>query len=121
LDSTELEVEKELNNGRLFRLLTKLSFVSQQQESNLLDSSEQMNQDLEIISLFKDYLFHQLNENGSQIVDYGHVIDCLNKLDVGSDDKILLITRDDESLLVISFKELKNCIGVAFHEILQNQ
>jgi PAB-dependent poly(A)-specific ribonuclease subunit 3 len=113
-----MEVEKELNNGRLFRLLTKLSFVSQQ-ESNV--DIEQMNQDLEIISLFKDYLFHQLNENGSQIVDYGHVIDCLNKLDVGSDDKILLITRDDESLLVISFKELKNCIGVAFHELLQNQ
>jgi PAB-dependent poly(A)-specific ribonuclease subunit 3 len=113
-----MEVEKELNNGRLFRLLTKLSFVSQQ-ESNV--DVEQMNQDLEIISLFKDYLFHQLNENGTQIVDYGHVIDCLNKLDAGSDDKILLITRDDESLLVISFKELKNCIGVAFHELLQNQ
>eukprot|EP01080_Neovahlkampfia_damariscottae_P000569 gene569-8079_t len=113
-DFIENEMVKELQNGRLFRLLTKLSFINQPN----LNENEPTNQDLEIISLFKDYLFNQLNENDQQIIDFGHVIDCLNKLDIGSNDKILLITKDEDSLLVISFKELKNCIGLAFHDLL---
>ena len=96
-----------------------MSFINQQYLND--ESNSSTNQDLEIISLFKDYLFYQLNENEQPIIDFGHVIDCLNKLDIGSNDKILLVTKDEESLLVISFKELKNCIGLAFHDLLQQK
>ena len=37
------------------------------------------------------------------MVDWGHIISSLNKLDAGSDEKILLMSRDEKNLLVVTF------------------
>ena len=56
--------------------------------------------------LFRDYLFHQVYDSGSPSVDFAHVVDCLNKLDVGTDEKILLMSRDETSVLVVRYSNL---------------
>lgn len=33
-----------------------------------------------LIKLFRDYVFHQVDENGRPVVDMVHVLTCLNKV-----------------------------------------
>lgn len=33
-----------------------------------------------LIKLFRDYVFHQVDEKGKPVIDMAHVITCLNKV-----------------------------------------
>lgn len=67
-----------------------------------------------IIKLFRDYVFHQVDENLDPIVNLTHVLTRLNKLDAGSDEKIMLMARDEQSCLVVSYKDVKAYIEGAY-------
>ena len=41
-----------------------------------------------ILKLFRDYLFHQVSEDGRPWLDMSHVVQCLNKLDAGAPEKV---------------------------------
>lgn len=43
-------------------------------------------------------------------LDMAHVISNLNKLDAGVSDKITLMSRDEQNVLVVSYEELKKCL-----------
>lgn len=49
-----------------------------------------------LIKLFRDYVFHQVDEQGRPVVDLSHVLTCLNKLDAGIEDKVMLVSRDGQ-------------------------
>ncbi|KAI7904141.1 uncharacterized protein BX663DRAFT_504092 [Cokeromyces recurvatus] len=119
-DTLEANLGNELENSRLVRLLTKLGFINERPE---FDNDPRWSEsgDRYMIKLFRDYLFHQVNEVGLPIVDMTHVISCLNKLDVGSDEKILLTSRDDQTTMIISYKELKSSIASVFNDIYSSQ
>jgi PAB-dependent poly(A)-specific ribonuclease subunit 3 len=34
-----------------------------------------------VVKLFRDYVFHQVDEDGNPLLDLGHVMLCLNKVD----------------------------------------
>jgi len=45
-----------------------------------------------IIKLFRDYVFHQVDENGNPIINLSHVLTCLNKvLPVHLSEQVLMI------------------------------
>ncbi|KAI9279488.1 kinase-like domain-containing protein [Umbelopsis sp. AD052] len=115
-DFLESELSRELENGRLFRLLMKMNFINERPEFDM-DPSWSETGDRYIIKLFRDYVFHQVNENGAPALDMVHVLTCLNKLDVGVDEKIMLMSRDEQSCLIVSYKEIKNCIISAFNDL----
>ncbi|GAB5590090.1 PAB-dependent poly(A)-specific ribonuclease subunit 3 [Umbelopsis nana] len=115
-DFLESELSRELENGRLFRLLMKINFINERPEFDM-DPSWSETGDRYIIKLFRDYVFHQVNENGAPAMDMVHVLTCLNKLDVGVDEKIMLMSRDEQSCLIVSYKEIKNCIISAFNDL----
>jgi PAB-dependent poly(A)-specific ribonuclease subunit 3 len=94
-------------------LLIKFNFIENNIEIN--DRNNDVVDDHLLIKLFKDYLFHQLKENDQVIVDFGHVVDSLNKLDYSSFDQILLISRDTENLLVVSFNDLFSLFSKHFN------
>lgn len=71
------------------------------------------------LKLLRDYIFHQVDNVGRPVVDMGHVLSCLNKLDAGSEEKVALVTRDEQNVLVISWKELKRMIESAWVEVVQ--
>ncbi len=33
-----------------------------------------------LLKLFRDYVFHQVNEDGAPLIEMAHVVQCLNKV-----------------------------------------
>jgi PAB-dependent poly(A)-specific ribonuclease subunit 3 len=117
IEVLEYEVSKEIENGRLFRLMAKLGTINERPELNL-DGAWAETGDRYMLKLFRDYVFHQVTEDGRPWVDMAHIVQCLNKLDAGVPEKICLMSRDEQSMLVVSYAELKHCLEQSFHEIL---
>ncbi|KAK9464377.1 hypothetical protein V1512DRAFT_282109 [Lipomyces arxii] len=115
-DSLESELAKEVENGRLVRLMCKFNFINERPEYDH-DNAWSETGDRYLLKLFRDYVFHQNDENGHPVVDLGHVLRCLNKLDAGVDEKIMLVSRDEQSCLIVSYKELKNCVDAVFRDL----
>ncbi|KAF9054213.1 hypothetical protein BJ165DRAFT_1337759, partial [Panaeolus papilionaceus] len=112
-DRLENELLGELENARLVRLLCKFGFINERPEfSHDLRWSE--TGDRYIIKLFRDYVFHQVDAHGNPVLNLAHVLSCLNKLDAGTDEQIMLTARDEQSCLVVSYKEIKACMSSAF-------
>ncbi|KAL1927009.1 hypothetical protein VTP01DRAFT_5339 [Rhizomucor pusillus] len=104
-DALESELSRELENGRLVRLMAKMGFINERPEFDM-DPSWSETGDRYIIKLFRDYVFHQVDENGVPVVNMVHVLTCLNKLDAGVDEKIMLMSRDEQSCLIIMSADL---------------
>ncbi|KAF7289545.1 PAN2-PAN3 deadenylation complex subunit PAN3 [Mycena kentingensis (nom. inval.)] len=98
------------------RLLCKLGFINERPEFARDDRWSETG-DRYIIKLFRDYVFHQLDETGNPNVNIGHVLACLNKLDAGTEEKLLLTSRNEQSCLVVNYKQVKACIQSAFEEL----
>merc|ERR1712096_64428 len=96
----EAELRKEHNNGRLLLLAIKLGMICDRGDGQAETGAKYA------LSLFKDYLYHQRGERGEAVVDFGHIIECLNMLDVGAEEEVLLMSRDQQSIIVSSFEEL---------------
>ncbi|CAI4230471.1 unnamed protein product [Auanema sp. JU1783] len=115
-DVLENELSKELENGRLFRLLCKLNTIVERPEHNL-DIQWAETGDRFLLKLFRDYVFHQVMENGKPWLDMAHIVHCLNKLDAGVPEKIELVSRDGDNLIIVSYGDLKRCIETAFRDL----
>ncbi len=55
-------------------------------------------------------------EDGRPWLDMAHVISCLNRLDAGLPDRVCLMSRDEQNVLVVSYAELKHCLEQSFGE-----
>lgn len=53
-----------------------------------LDPSWSETGDRYMLKLFRDYLFHQVTEEGRPWLDMSHIVQTLNKLDSGSSDTV---------------------------------
>jgi len=117
-DTTVLELAKECENGRLLRLLIKLGFVNERPD---LDGDTQWSEtgDRYLLKLFRDFVFHQYSEEGGPLTDWGHVIEALNKLDAGVPEKVLLMSRDEQSMLVVSYNDVKRCMEGSYMDLKQ--
>ena len=106
----------ELENGRLVRLLCKFGFIDERPEfARDLRWSE--TGDRYVIKLFRDMVFHSVDEHGRAVVDLSHVLVQLNKLDAGVGEKLMLTSRDEQSCLVVTYTDVKRCVEVAFDEL----
>jgi len=116
-DHIETELQTEMENGRLFRLIAKLGFVNERPEF-LRDHEWSETGDRYILKLFRDYVFHQVDEEGRPVVEWAHVVETLNKLDLGSEEEIMLVSRNEADLLVVSYKDIRNCLEKACSDLL---
>lgn len=117
-DGLQTHLREEYENGRILKILLKLGFVNERMEfANAADWSECG--DRYILKLFRDYVFHQTYEHGGPVVDAGHVVSALNKLDSGDLEQILLCSRDGKDLLIVSYSDIKNCLDKAVEELVQ--
>ncbi|GAA5903226.1 PAN-complex poly(A)-binding subunit PAN3 [Sporobolomyces salmoneus] len=115
-DTIERELMRELENGRLVRLLCKFGFINERPEFDH-DPRWAETGDRYLIKLFRDYVFHQVDESGRPVTDLSHVLTQLNKLDSGVEEKIMLVSRDEASCLIVSYRELKNAIEGAYADL----
>lgn len=69
------------------------------------------------MKLFRDFVFHQCTEEGTPILEWGHVVECLSKLDAGVPERVLLLSRDEASMLVVTYADVRRCLAGAFAEL----
>lgn len=117
-DQLTSDLSRELENGRLVRLMTKLNFINERPEYEH-DRQWSENGERYFLKLFRDFVFHQVDAQGEPVVDLGHVLSCLNKLDAGTDERITLVSRDEQSCFVVSYKEIKKALESAFQGLLK--
>ncbi|KAI6176459.1 PAN2-PAN3 deadenylation complex subunit PAN3 [Aphelenchoides bicaudatus] len=111
-DLLENDLCKELQNGRLFRLLGMLCSVcdrSLPREPYWSETSERY-----MLKLFRDYIFHQVDAFGRPILDLAHIVLNLNKLDSGLDEAVQLASRDNDNVLLVTYKELRSHLESSF-------
>lgn len=116
-DVMESALTSELENARLVRLFAKLDFICERPEV-VKDGSWSETGERYPIKLFKDYVFHQIDERGKPVVDLTHVINCMNKLDAGVEENLLLVSPDEMTCLIMSYKDLKELINKNFMKLL---
>ncbi|XP_050097664.1 PAN2-PAN3 deadenylation complex subunit PAN3 [Anopheles aquasalis] len=116
-DIQEDELAKEMENGRLYRLLVKLGCINERPELSL-DVTWSETGDRYMLKLFRDYLFHTVTEDGRPWLNQSHIVQCLNKLDAGTMERVQLMSRDEQSVLVVTYAELKHCLEQAFSELV---
>jgi PAB-dependent poly(A)-specific ribonuclease subunit 3 len=115
-DHLHSEFSREVENGRLFRLMAKLNFINERPEYEH-DPHWSENGERYLLKLFRDYVFHQVDAQNNPVVDLGHVLTCLNKLDASTDEKVTLISRDEQTCFIVSYRELKKGVESAFQEL----
>jgi len=77
---------REMENGRLFRLISKLAFVTDRTPSDGVGGASSPPGDTGdpyLLALFRDYVFHQGERDGGRVVDWGHIVENLNKVGGG--------------------------------------
>lgn len=129
-DELTTNLGRELENGRLVRLLAKLNVILERPETSSAPAASSnpalLNQpssawsetgERYYLKLFRDYVFHQVDHEGRPVLDLGHIVTCLNKLDAGIDEKIQLMSRDELSVFVTSYKEVKRGFEAAWADI----
>lgn len=115
-DALHSHLRSEYENGRMMRLMLKLNLVTERPE---FASAPQWSEtgDRYVLKLFRDYVYHQNNEDGKPVLDAGHMISALNKLDCGDSEQILLSSRNNKDLLVVSFADVRRCLESAVDEL----
>lgn len=115
-DAYSNQLAAEYESGRALRLLLKLGFVNERPEFGVNRQWAETG-DCYVLKLFRDFVFHQADETGRPILDLGHVVTALNKLDASDTEKIVLASRDGKAILVVSYAEVANCLENAYSEL----
>jgi PAB-dependent poly(A)-specific ribonuclease subunit 3 len=117
-DQFNSELNRELENARLVRLMTKLNFINERPEYNH-DPQWSEHGERYVLKLFRDYVFHQVDAQNNPVVDLGHVLTCMAKLDAGTEEKVTLVGRDEQACVIVSYKELKKGVESAFQDLMK--
>lgn len=115
-DEINNHLGRELENGRIVRLLAKLGTINERPEFDG-DPNWSETEHRYTLKLFRDYVFHQVDAQGNPVLDLGHIISCLNKLDAGTEEKIYLTSRDHQSTFLVTYRELKKQVQSAFGDL----
>ncbi|KAI3399506.1 hypothetical protein diail_6528 [Diaporthe ilicicola] len=118
-DTLTSELQRELENGRLVRLLMKMGMVNERQEFDS-DPGWSENGERYTLKLFRDYVFHRVDEAGRPVFDMGHMVSCLNKLDAGAAERVRLTSRSGETDFIITYAELKKQLNGAFGDLMKH-
>jgi len=99
------ELAREAESGRLLRLVLKLGFVC--------DGGE-VTGDGYLLRLFRDFLFEQGG-------DWAGAYEALNKLDAGTPERVLLLSKDEASMLVASYADIKRVVETEYGRMVDKQ
>lgn len=53
------------------------------------------------------------------MLDLAHVISCLNKVDAGTDERVSLTSRDENTCIVVSFREIRTVVEGLWGELIR--
>lgn len=119
IDSLTSVLSRELENARAIRLVMKLGMINERGEFDS-DPNWSENGERYLLKLFRDYVFHRVDENGRAVFDMGHMMSCLNKLDAGVNERIRLTSRNNETDFIITYAELKKQLNNSFSDLMKH-
>eukprot|EP01130_Rhizamoeba_saxonica_P003364 TRINITY_DN1425_c0_g1_i1.p1 TRINITY_DN1425_c0_g1~~TRINITY_DN1425_c0_g1_i1.p1 ORF type:complete len:348 (+),score=65.24 TRINITY_DN1425_c0_g1_i1:866-1909(+) len=119
-ENLNLEYEKCIENKRLLKILLKLGFINEKPDFDQTTAWSETG-DRFILKLFRDYIFHQVDENNRPVVDFGHVIETLNKFDVSSKERVKLTSRNEDSMLIVNYEDLNKILEESFNQLLSKE
>lgn len=115
-DALRHDMTSEVGAGRLVRLLVKLDMVLDRYDDEVHSYGMQAG-DKHMLRCFRDFVFHQVRE-GRPALDWGHVVEALNKLDVGAPERVMLASRENErSVLVASYGDVRASVEAAYADL----
>lgn len=106
----------EVDNGRLLRLMMKLCAVTERPQ---LGGDHQWAEtgDRYLVKLFRDFCFHQDDENGKPLLDWGVPLEALNKVDAGVGERVMMLNREETAMLVVSYADIRKCLESSYMEL----
>lgn len=119
-DTLISHLNRELENSRLVRLVTKLNTILERPENERDRNWSEQGRYYPVI-LARDYIFHPVDAQGRPILDLGHVVGCLNKLDVGLEERVLMVGRDEETQVLVTWRDVKGLVEGAWGEIMRRR
>lgn len=117
-DEKQFHLARELENGRAARSMMKLMTIIERGELGGVQGWSETG-DRYQLKLFRDYVFHRVEADGKPNLGIGHMLSCMSKLDAGVDEMVLLTSRDNETVFVLSYRELKQMFDRAFNELVK--
>lgn len=114
--SLDASLFRESENGRLLRILIKMGLINERPEFQG-DPSWSETGNRYMLKLFRNFVFHQVDSSGVPVFDMGHIIESLNKLDVGDEEEVLLSSPDEQTLLVASYDDVRLCLNSTYDEL----
>lgn len=115
-DNLDEVLASEFESSRALRLLLKMGFINERPEF-MIDTRWSETGSNYALKLFRDYVFHQCDESGRPVMDLGHVVTALNKLDAAEEEKIVLASRDGVTVMVVTFAEIAQALEKAYEEL----
>jgi PAB-dependent poly(A)-specific ribonuclease subunit 3 len=126
-DAVGAQLALEAGHGRLLRVLSRLSAVTERPEGEDVDAGWAEAGDAYVLKLFRDFVFHQPPAlpgdpaaglgGGPASLDWSHVAECLAKLDAGVPERLLLLSRDGGTMLVVTYGDVKRCMEGAWRDL----
>lgn len=117
-EATDRLLGRQMENGRLLSILLKMGLVNDRPAGQNVGRGWTETGNVYMLKLFRDFVFHQVNDDQTPVVDFGHTIGSLNKLDIGSEEKIVLTSRDAKSMMVVSYADVQRSIQKAFEDLI---
>jgi PAB-dependent poly(A)-specific ribonuclease subunit 3 len=118
-DEKQFHLARELENGRVARSMMKLMAIIDRNELGGVASWSETG-DRYQLKLFRDYVFHRVEADGKPNLSMGHMLSCLTKLDAGIDEMVVLNSPDNETVFVLTYRELKQMFDRAFNELVKH-
>jgi PAB-dependent poly(A)-specific ribonuclease subunit 3 len=115
-DALMSDLGAEVDNGRLLRLMMKLCAVTERPQ---LGGDHQWAEtgDRYLVKLFRDFCFHQDDENGKPLLDWGVPLEALNKVDAGVGERVMMLNREETAMLVVSYADIRKCLESSYMEL----
>ncbi|KAL2136817.1 hypothetical protein VTI74DRAFT_1031 [Chaetomium olivicolor] len=118
-DEKQFHLARELENGRVARTMMKLMTIVERGDLGGVQGWSETG-DRYQLKLFRDYVFHRVEADGKPNLSIGHMLSCLSKLDAGVDEMVVLTSRDNESVFVLTYRELRQMFDRAFNELVKH-
>ena len=116
-DKLRYELGRDIEAARIARLMMKMAIINDRPE--YLDRQKWPETEARYITkLFRDFVFHQVDQNGNPVQDLGHIMESLGKVDAGTDESICLASPDNGTVMLMTFSEVKKQISTAFSEVM---
>ena len=52
-------------------------------------------------------------------MDLAHVISCLNKVDAGTEERVSLTSRDENTCVIVSFREIRTVVDGMWGDLVR--